>query len=360
MRAAEVLSGLIVVACSVAACRGPAGPPLRAPVALAAEWELVGEAVNEPGWDVWGASPIFDDGGRVHLFVARWPSDLPFDPSWRVHSQIARYVADRPQGPFRFVEVVLQGDGEGWNAQGLHNPNIQRVGERFALTFIANDGRGRHGPNQRIGMVVADRLEGPWAPVHGDPDLPLLAPPQDADIWCHDSGCGVNNPALLAHPDGRFLLYFKAKRGPEGPVRMGLAVADRLEGPYAVQPEPVTDNERGIEDGYAFLWCGRVCLITTDNHGILERGGGLLWWSADGLDFAERPLPAFHHLGDFHLPDGVPATARVRYTPEVKLERPGLLVIDGEPAWLYAPCGVALDGSDGTNCYVLRRRAAAP
>jgi hypothetical protein len=326
------------------------------PVALADDWELVGEAIDEPGWDVWGSSPVAADDGRVHLFVARWPSDRPFDPSWRVHSQIARYVAERPGGLFRFVEVVLQGGGEGWDAQGLHNPNIQRVGERYVLTYIANDGRDPHGPNQRIGMVVAERLEGPWSPANGDADRPLLAPPEDPAIWCHESGCGVNNPALLAHPDGRFLLYFKARRGSEGPVRMGLAVAERLEGPYVIEPEPVTDNEQGIEDGYAFLWRDHVCLLTTDNHGILERGGGLLWCSDDGVAFEQPPLAGFHHLGQRFYPDGVPDTARVRYTPQVKLERPGLLVIDGEPAWLYAPCGVALDGSDGTNCYVLRRR----
>jgi hypothetical protein len=80
---------------------------------------------------------------------------------------------------------------------------------------------------------------------------------------------------------------------------------------------------------------------------------------ADGFAFEQAPLPGSHHLGQLYFPDGVPETARERYTPQVKLERPGLLVIDGEPAWLYAPCGVARDGSDGTNCYVLRRRPSA-
>lgn len=29
---------------------------------------------------------------------------------------------------------------------------------------------------------------------------------------------------------------------------------------------------------------------------------------------------------------------------------------DGEPEYLYCPSGSALDGSDGTNAYVLRRK----
>ena len=325
------------------------------PEPLADEWRFSGEAINEPDWDIWGSSPIITEDDKVHLFVARWPSRYPFRSAWRVHSQIAHYTADSPEGPFEFKKVVLEGDGKGWDAQGYHNPNIQKVGDRFALTCIANDGTGRHGPNQRIGIWVADSIDGPWCPAHGGPDKPVLAPPEDPAIWCHKSGCGVNNPALLPMPDGTFHLYFKAMAGTEGGIRMGLAVAEALEGPYLIQPEPVTANDRRIEDGYAFHWRGYVCLMTTDNHGILERGGGLLWISRDGRKF-EAPLPGFHRLDTHYFPTGVPETAKQRYTPSVKCERPQILMIDGEPAYLYAPCGVALDGSNGTNCYLFHRK----
>jgi len=327
------------------------------PTALADEWELLGEAINEPGWDIWGSSPIITDDGKVHLFVARWPANKPWESGWRFHSQIARYIADSPEGPFRFQEVVLRGNGQGWDARGYHNPNIRKVGDRFALTCIANDGKGRHGPNQRIGIWVADKICGPWKPAQPDPSKPMLSPPDDPDIWCHQSGCGVNNPALLPMPDGTFHLYFKARPGPKGHTRMGLAIADRVEGPYVIQPQPVTGNDRVIEDGYAFHWCGRVCLMTTDNHGMLERGGGLLWVSKDDKHF-DKPLPGFHKLDTHYFPGGVPEIAKPHYTLQVKCERPQLLVIGGEPAYLYAPCGVALDGSDGTNCYLFRRKVS--
>ena len=54
---------------------------------------------------------------------------------------------------------------------------------------------------------------------------------------------------LLPMPDGTFHLYFKARPGPKGHTRMGLAIADRVEGPYVIQPQPVTGNDRVIEDG---------------------------------------------------------------------------------------------------------------
>src|SRR5690606_36315739 len=101
------------------------------PESLADQWELVGEAINEPGWDVWGSSPIRDEKGRVHLFCARWPGEIPFDRAWRTNSEIAHYVADRPEGPFRYVSTIGKRDGNGWNAVGYHNPKIRKVGKTY-------------------------------------------------------------------------------------------------------------------------------------------------------------------------------------------------------------------------------------
>jgi len=331
----------------------------KQPEPLADQWELIGEAVNEPGWDVWGSTPIRDDEGRTHLFCARWPGNIPFDQAWRRNSEIAHYVADRPEGPFNYVDTVGKGVGKGWNAVGYHNPNIRRVGDKYALVFISNDGGPRHGPNQRIGMITADHLDGPWGLVP-DEIKPLLSPPDDTKIWCHGSGCGVNNPSLLPHPNGKFYLYFKAQSNRGKGVSMGVAIADRLEGPYVIHKDPITANDRTIEDGYAFIWRDHVCLMTTDNHGILERGGGLIWASKDGVHFEERPLSGYHHLGRFYLKNNRPKNIKHHYTAQTKFERPQLLLDkDGEPAYLYCPSGSALDGSDGTNAYVLRRRKEA-
>ncbi|MDT8390073.1 MAG: glycoside hydrolase family protein [Lentisphaeria bacterium] len=330
----------------------------KRPEPLADQWELVGEAINEPGWDIWGSSPIRDDDGKIHLFCARWPGNIPFIQAWKRNSEIAHYMSDRPEGPFKYVATIGKGIGKGWNAVGYHNPNIRKIGDKYVLVFISNDDGPKHGPNQRIGMMVADSLNGPWKLVP-DEKQPLLSPPEDKAIWCHDSGCGVNNPSLLTHPDGRFLLYFKAMSGPrsKGKVKMGVAIANKLDGPYVIQKDPITANDRAIEDGYAFIWKEHVCLITTDNHGILEKGGGLLWISKDGTKFESKPLHGFHHLRRFYLNNKLPKNIKHHYGNEVKFERPQILMgKDGEPEYLYCPSGSALDGSDGTNAYVLRRK----
>lgn len=336
-----------------------AEPEVRQPEALADQWEFVGEAINEPGWDIWGSTPIRDDEGKIHLFSARWPGKIPFNQAWRRNSEIAHYIADSPEGPFKYISTVGKGAGKGWNAVGYHNPNIRKIADQYVLVFISNDGGSKHGPNQRIGMMTASDLDGPWKLVP-DPDQPLLSPPDDQTIWCQGSGCGVNNPSLIQHPNGKFHLYFKAKSNRREGVSMGLAIADKLEGPYLIQKDPITANDRTIEDGCAFLWRDHICLMTTDNHGILEKGGGLLWVSKDGKVFDESPMSGFHHLGNFYLKGKQPKNIKHHYTASTKFERPQILLSeDGEPAYLYCPSGSALDGSDGTNAYVLRWKKEA-
>lgn len=324
---------------------------------FADKWEFIGKAIEEPGYTIWGTSPIYGDDGKVHLFVARWPCELKVDPGWRTHSEIAHYVGDSPEGPFHFVEVVGKGKGEGyWNAAGFHNPSIKKIDDKYVLVYIANDGAPEHGPNQRIGMMVSDGLNGPWKEIPNEKE-PLLSPPSDSLVWCYNSGCGVNNPAFLKHPDGRYFLYFKAMTGPrpEGKVKMGLAIANKLEGPYIIQPHFITANDRVIEDGYAFIYNGKFALLTTDNHGMIEEGGGILWTSDDGIHFTdyEKGFHRINHYKDFDMNQ-----VAVHYGPQnsgyAKFERPQILMKDEKPAYLYAPSGINIYGSDCTVSYVLK------
>lgn len=341
-----------LAACHSAAPNDAATKPL--PV-LADEWRYTGVALNEPGYDVWCCSPLRGPDGRIHLYVSRWPSTIRFDKGWRTASEIAHYVGERPEGPFKFVSVIGKGAPSGWNKRGYHNPAITVIDGKYVLTFIANDGSEPHSPSQRIGMMIADSPDGPWREL----PAPVISPPEDPAIWCHASGSGVANPALIKYGN-RYHLYFKARIGPKGPMTMGLAVAEKLEGPYVIRPNPIMANTNTVEDGFVFFWRGRLCLLTTDNHGILENGGGLLWTSDNGYEFDPKPAPGFHHFGNHYLKGVPPPNANYRYTRQIKVERPQLLLdATGEPEWLYAPCGVALDGGDGTDALLFHRDAHA-
>jgi hypothetical protein len=316
---------------------------------MADAWEYVGIAVEEPGYTVWGSSPIIGPEGKVHLFVARWPAELKVDPGWRSHSEIAHYVSDSPEGPFSFSEIALTGTGEDtWDKYGAHNPAIHQVGDNYILLYIGNDNpKSPHHPaNQCIGMAVSSSLYGPWQRV-GEDGL-ILSPPDEPSYWNYQASNGVNNPALLQNPNGGFFLYFKSHQG-----IMGLAVAEHVEGPYVQMPWKVTHNNQAVEDGYAFMFEGKYCLLTTDNHGMIQKGGGLLWKSDDGIRFTEVEqgfYPVERYLDKNRL-----KRAQKHYGGAIiKLERPQVLLINDQPAYLYAPSGYHFFGGDQTVSYVFK------
>jgi lysophospholipase L1-like esterase len=318
---------------------------------FAGHWEYVGIAVEEPGYCIWGASPIVGTDGRIHLFVERWPGSK-VEPGWRGESEIAHYISDKPEGPFRFTDVALTGTGkETWDKCAVHNPTIHKVGDQYVLLYIGNNNPKipPHPSNQCIGMAASKNLNGPWKRVGTDGRI--LSPSENPKFWNYKAKNGVNNPAFLQHPDGGFLLYFKSSDGKN--AKMGLAIAENLEGPYVQLPFPVTQNEQTVEDGYAMMLDGKFCLLTTDNHGLIEKGGGILWKSVDGIHFDDKEqgfYPVVKYLGEEKLRNAVNYYAG----NIIKFERPQVLLIEGKPAFLYVASGFHFFGGKSPVNYVMR------
>lgn len=303
-----------------------------------------GIAASDGAHHVWGCSPVVGEHGKYHLFGARYGGD--FNKGWRTDSHIAHFVSDTAVGPFKFKEVVYRGErkrvGE-WNYFGIHNPTVKRVDGKFVLLFIANSFKGKtYGPeNQSIGMMVSDSVNGPWSK-----PKQVLKASEDPKHWTFGSRNGVANPAFLKGVNGKYYLYFKA-RHVDGGIKYGVAISDTLSGPFVMVDKPVTSNNHTVEDGYAFLYKGRICVLTTDNHGIIEEGGGLLWCSDDGIKF-DKPMKGFGALGQYIKRADYPK-ARGVYTSSWKIERPQILMVDGKPKYLYGPCGMSLTGRKYTD-----------
>src|ERR1700710_2477612 len=112
---------------------------------------------------------------------------------------------------------------------------------------------------KRIGLAFSDSLNGPWL----RPDKPLL---EAGETGAWDDHC-TTNPAFLKHPNGQYWLYYKSWNTHEyetatteikGNRKYGLAIADKLEGPYIKHANnPIIDfsgkcNNCQFED--AFIW----------------------------------------------------------------------------------------------------------
>jgi hypothetical protein len=327
------------------ASAGAAEPRIKVPVSpLADALQYMGPGARETNYTLWCVAPIMDDAKEVHLFCARWP-EPNVDPAWRKSSEIAHYVGDRPEGPFVFSDITVKGSGvEGaWDRYTAHNPEINRFGDTYALLYVANSDYRQppHPLNQKVGMVISKSLNGPWTKVGRDG---LILDNQEGHF---SEGRQVVNPTLLKVGE-KFHLYYKTATQQGGKWRtvFGLAIADRLEGPYVHQPEPVTAEGVVIEDASAFLWDGKVCLLTTDNHGLVTglEGALALWVSEDGIHFKPEWTQLGMRLFPDYLPDYDPASVKRVYGGKPKPERPKVLMVDGKPAWLYVASGWIYDG----------------
>ncbi|MCL1045033.1 glycoside hydrolase family protein [Shewanella electrodiphila] len=281
--------------------------------------------LEEKNWNVWGVSPIKGEDGKIHVFFSRWRGT---HGHWLSHSEIAHAVADKPEGPYTVMGTVLAGrGGEYWDADTIHNPTIQKVGDKYALFFIGNnlgkakDFDGHHASTQRIGLAVSDSLYGPFERVSDEPILDISANKADWDSYL------TTNPALLQHPNGEYWLYYKAwDRYNDNMRKMGVAISSKIEGPYLKhEKNPLvsfSNIKKQVEDAYVYFSNNTYYMVMRD-MGVIHPHVGLMLESDDGINWSS---PMLGYKTNTH------------YTDEKKIqrmERPQVLMEDGKPEYLF-------------------------
>ncbi|TDH26475.1 glycosyl hydrolase family 43 [Segetibacter sp. 3557_3] len=294
----------------------------------------VGRALEMEGYYVWCVSPIVGEDGKIHVFFSRWNAKKGMG-GWINSSEIAHAVADHPEQPFRFVDVVFAPRPGYFDATTCHNPLIKRVDGKYCLFYMGNSNGKTN--TKLIGLATSNSLYGPWK----RPDQPLL-PAGEAGAW--DDHC-TTNPAFIKHPDGRYWLYYKSWNTKEydtstdpairGNRKYGLAIAEKLEGPYVKYGgNPVIDfsgrgHNRQFEDAFVWREGGMFKMIARD-MGIYNHEVGLLMESKDGLKWRE-PKIAYYGAAKYIVQPPAPANLK-KYG---RFERPQLLFMDGKPAYLF-------------------------
>lgn len=281
--------------------------------------------LTQENWNVWGASPIIADDGKIHLFYSRWRGT---HDRWLSHSEIAHAVADKPEGPYTVLGTVLSGrGGEYWDADTIHNPTIQKVGDKYVLFYIGNNLSqaknydGHHASTQRIGLAISDNMYGPFKRVSDEPILDISS---DRSQW--DSYL-TTNPALLQHENGQYWLYYKAwDRYNDNMRKMGVAIADDITGPYQKhEKNPLVsfaDIGKQVEDAYVYRHHEKYYMIMRD-MGVIHPHVGLLLSSSNGLTWS---------------PPQLGYQTNTAYLDEKKIERmerPQVLMMNGKPAYLF-------------------------
>ena len=81
----------------------------------------------EDGWWNWGMAPIYDEKGKLHVFM----SAIPNSGKWTTQSKILHFTAETPEGPYTFIDTTFSS-----NSRTFHNPQISKVGDTYVLVYI--------------------------------------------------------------------------------------------------------------------------------------------------------------------------------------------------------------------------------
>lgn len=314
--------------------------------------EYKGISVTDDQHWYWCVSPIYDDEMRVHLFCSRWPKTDKGMSLWETQSEIVHFVGNSPEGPFTYVETVLSNNNlpcPEWQA-APHNPQIYKFGNTFALIYIVQDKRVTQG-GMKTGLMLSETLNGPWR-FAGENGI-VVEEAKAKTHWTYCSRTGTENPAMAKIED-TYYIFFKAGRAQNKKMHYGYATSKSLEGPYRMCDEPKMDNIHYVEDATAFQHNGATYLLTTDNFGkntgIL--GAGILWKMENGYFQRANAKIGFGVLSDYTvLPQG---TTFYENEHSTKLERPGILMKDGVPAYFYGCTRTDVSGSGKSQCYVFK------
>ncbi|QGY43971.1 family 43 glycosylhydrolase [Maribellus comscasis] len=293
----------------------------------------IGRILEEEGYYVWCNTPVYGKDGKIHVFYSRWLDKYGMS-GWISKCEIAHAVADSPESVFTHVETILKPRPGFFDATTCHNPHIQFHDGKYYLFYMGNS-NGRTN-TKRVGLAIADDVNGPWE----RKDTPLL---ETGEPGAWDDHC-TTNPALLKHPNGQFWLYYKswnnkeyeeATGGIRGNRKYGLAIADKIEGPYIkYDGNPVIDfsylgDNQQLEDAYVWFENDLFKLIARD-MGFYNHEYGLLFKSKDGLNW-NKPEIAYYETGHYFEQPPKPKHLN-RYG---RLERPQLLMKNGKPEYLF-------------------------
>lgn len=139
-------------------------------------------------------------------------------------------------------------DGHAWSEQGMavgkgkpgsgsfdeasvFTPNIMVAEGKYYLFFTGISANMKVKPDSKIGLAIADSPEGPWVKSASNPVLKGGDNPEDFDSHLIDDAC-------LIVRDGKYWFYYKGRQLGKSPsqTQLGLAIADKPEGPYIKHP----------------------------------------------------------------------------------------------------------------------------
>lgn len=299
----------------------------------------------EEGWWNWCMAPIYDEDGKLHVFM----STIPNNGSWTKNSKIVHFTAEKPEGPYTFIDTTFSS-----KTTTYHNPQISKVNDTYVLVYLLKSSSSPN-INQEIGIATSKSLNGPWKESPYNPIIKASGKLADGSNIIHAS-----NPTFVADADGKFRVYYKSisdKYLPKTYREISLAISDHIEGSYEnYSNNPLisyADQKLDIEDPYAFYYKGMYYMIVEDRRDVkdmlegnqipdslIKSGGwrpGIIYKSKDGIEWGRPEIG--YQTNNFYFGHKL-----------ARSERPHILWKNGEPECLFLAC----DDDDPTAGYFLK------
>ncbi len=171
-------------------------------------------------------------------------------------------------------EALARGGTGDWDQQSVFTPNILVARRRYYLFYTSVQKPFSEKAKTAIGLALADSPDGPWTKSARNPVL-TTGEPDDWDSHRVDDSC-------LIVRDGTYWLYYKGRQIGLSPrqTKMGLAVAERPEGPYVKSgANPLINSGHEV-----LVWPHREGVAAL----VAPTGpeGNTVQYSPDGLHFA--------------------------------------------------------------------------
>lgn len=268
---------------------------------------------EEPGYATWGGH-IVKENDTYYLIYSRWKTQ---GGDWLTSSEIAIASADRLEGPYKHIQILLQGAGNGhWNELMAHNPKMKKFGDRWYLYFISSQiGKTRQHTrdSQRIGVASSKSILGPFT-TSVEPIVKPHAPIFNITV----------NPGVTQRPDRTYLMILKGDIKPKTseqpmPQRIqGLATSPTPTGPFTILSKPAISD---IDTEDASIWYDstrRRYYAVFHAHkyiGLLTSADGINWKKAADAQITGK---TFASVNDQTITVG-------------SIERPYVYLENGEP-----------------------------
>lgn len=304
--------------------------------------------LSHPDWFIWCSSVLKEPDGSYHMFSVRWPKWIGFY-AWLTHSEVVHAVAEKPEGPYSDVGVAIPPVGEGrgdWFT--AHNAKIKFFDGRYYLYFIqtrgdsfADDPEGlrlemaQTGGSHELWKAEARPNQRTFVAVADSIDGPWKVHPDPIVQPAKTITTITVNPAVCRGPNGTYFMIVKGdKPNATGFIRnQALATAGSPVGPWTIHDEPVIDY---IDTEDVSMWYDQTrnrfyaVFHVPATHAPPVGFIGMIT-SSDGIHWEKASRYCL-------LEKRIPLDDGTLWTPG-RMERPFVLTNDrGQPEMLYVAC----------------------